>query len=98
MLGQLRSMFWKYGLVDIDYSKHGYAREVVPIGSDILDNGNYMTTDGMIVNPQMRERVRLLDQRYREIMTYQDQYQNDALTLGEMEATLSGRDRTRSRA
>ena len=84
MLGQLRSMFWDYRLVDIDYETYEYVREVVPIGSNILRDSHYMTPDGMVVNPQMRERVRLLDQRYREIMTYQSQYQNDALEFGEM--------------
>ncbi len=70
MIGQLRSMFWNYRLVDTDYSRHGYVREVIPIGSVVFNHGDYMLPDGRIVSSQIRERVRLLDQRYREILTY----------------------------
>ncbi len=61
IIGQLRSIFWNYRLVDTDYSRHGYVREVIPIGSVVFNYGDYILPDGIIVSSQMRERVRLLD-------------------------------------
>ena len=86
MLGQFRAMFWDYRLVDREYHTHSYVSEIVPIGSTFpMSDETYATPDGMIVPKTMRERVRLLDQRYQQIMTYQHQYQEDTLTFGEMQ-------------
>jgi hypothetical protein len=89
LLGQLRSMFWKYRQVNLDYDTRHMIKEMVPIGSTFMGNGAYMMPDGRVVARQMRDRVKILQQRYDEIMSIQDLYQENVLTLQEMRSKMN---------
>jgi hypothetical protein len=89
LLGQLRSMFWKYRQVNFEYDTRHMIREMVPIGSTFQGNGAYMMPDGKVVSRQMRDRVKTLQQRYDEIMSIQSLYQENVLTLQEMRSKMS---------
>jgi hypothetical protein len=81
-------MFWKYRQVNFEYDTRHMIREMVPIGSTFQGNGAYMMPDGKVVSRQMRDRVRTLQQRYNEIMSIQDLYQENVLTLQEMRSKM----------
>jgi len=79
-LVQLRNMFWGYRQAFADRETHCYVREAVPLGSTFDPNGGYITPDSVHISRQMRERVRLLAQRYKEIECIQNQWHNDEIT------------------
>ncbi len=65
-LTQLKAMFWDYRQISSDHETHSYVQEVVLIGS-IFKLGGYTTLDGIYISRQIRERIVLLNQRYKEI-------------------------------
>ncbi len=71
-LAQLKAMFWDYWQISLDYENYSYVQEVVLIGS-IFKLGGYTTLDRIYISRQMRERVILLNQRYKEIERMQIQ-------------------------
>ncbi|KAK0767656.1 hypothetical protein LTR38_018270, partial [Friedmanniomyces endolithicus] len=79
----LRAMFWDYRQISSDHENHSYVQEVVPMGS-IFKPGGYTTPDGIYISRQMRERVMLLNQRYKEIERMQIQWHDDEITETEM--------------
>jgi len=82
-LAQLKAMFWDYRQISSDHENHSYVQEVVPMGS-IFKPGGYTTPDGIYISRQMRERVMLLNQRYKEIERMQIQWHDDEITETEM--------------
>ena len=82
-LAQLKAMFWDYRQISSDSENHSYVQEVVPMGS-IFKPGGYTTPDGIYISRQMRERVTLLNQRYKEIERMQIQWHDDEITETEM--------------
>ncbi|KAK1807167.1 hypothetical protein LTR12_018490, partial [Friedmanniomyces endolithicus] len=79
----LKAMFWDYRQISSDSENHSYVQEVVPMGS-IFKPGGYTTPDGIYISRQMRERVTLLNQRYKEIERMQIQWHDDEITETEM--------------
>ncbi len=65
-------MFWNYRQISLDSENHSYVQEVVLMGS-IFKLGGYTTPNGIYVSRQMRERITLLNQRYKEIERMQIQ-------------------------
>ncbi|KAK0857835.1 hypothetical protein LTR87_017822 [Friedmanniomyces endolithicus] len=82
-LAQLKAMFWDYRQISSDSENHSYVQEVVPMGS-IFKPGSYTTPNGIYISRQMRERVTLLNQRYKEIERMQIQWHDDEITETEM--------------
>jgi len=82
-LAQLKAMFWDYRQISSDSENHSYVQEVVPMGS-VFKRGGYTTPDGIYISRQMRERVMLLNQRYKEIERMQIQWHDDEITETEM--------------
>jgi len=70
-LAQLRAMFWSYRQIPEESESHAYVRESVHIGSTFNPAGGYITPDGIHISKQMRERVKVLGQRYKEIQRMQ---------------------------
>jgi len=83
-LAQIRAMFWSYRQISEASDSHTYIREAVPIGSTFNPAGGYITPDGIHVSRQMRERVKVLEQRYKEIVRMQIQWHDDEITEQEM--------------
>jgi len=88
MLTQLRTMFWNYRRVNVDYDASDYVAEKVPIGSTFNPDGSYYDPDGIIINRQMRERVKLVALKYQEIQQIQNKYQEEYIGLSEMMGML----------
>ncbi len=82
-LAQLKAMFWDYRQISSDHENHSYVQEVVPMGS-IFKPGGYTTPNGIYISRQMRERVMLLNQRYKEIERMQIQWHDEEITETEM--------------
>ena len=82
----LRSMFWKYRRVYTNFTEYAHVREIVPIGSRFNPDGSYFTPDGKFIPRQMRERIRLIDLRYREFYRIQDAWQDDEMSEQELKA------------
>lgn len=83
-LAQLRAMFWAYRRISNKEYSPRYVQEVVPMGSTFNPTGGYITPVGIAISRQMRERVHLLAQRYREIEQIQEQWQENEITDLEM--------------
>ncbi len=88
MLMELRTMFWHYRKVNVDYNARDFVQELVPIGS-IYGNGGYHAPDGTFISQTMRGRVKLIAKRYQEIQNIQELYQDEVLTAQEMTKTLN---------
>jgi len=83
MLAQLRAMFWNYRLLDVEYDARDYVKEVPPIGSQFGPNGSYLTPDGVLINKEMRDRVKIIAKRYQEIQKIQELFHDDNITWEE---------------
>ncbi len=77
-------MFWSYRQIPEGSESHAYVRESVHIGSTFNPAGGYITPDGIHISKQMRERVKVLGQRYKEIERMQIQWHDDEITETEM--------------
>ena len=80
----LRNMFWKYRKVYTNYTEYPHVREIVPMGSRFNHDGSYFTPDGKVIPRQMRERIRLIDLRYKEFYRIQDAWQDDEMSEQEL--------------
>ena len=89
MIGRLRAMFWRYRKINIEYDAKDFVIEKVPIGSNFQNDGSYYAPDGTYITRQMRDRVRTVGLRYREIQHIQDAYSEDLLTFEQMKTKLS---------
>lgn len=82
----LRSMFWRYRKVYTNFTEYTHVREIVPMGSKFNPDGSYFTPDGKVIPRQMRERIRLIDLRYKEFYRIQDAWQDDEMSEQELKA------------
>ena len=84
MIAQLRTMFWNYRQVNLDYEDWPYVQEVPPPGSKYMATGGYVAPDGIYISPAMRGSVSLSQRKYHEICQIQGAYQRDEITGEEM--------------
>jgi len=84
MIAQLRTMFWNYRQVNLDYEDWPYVQEIPPPGSKYMTTGGYIAPDGIYISPPMRKSVDLTQRRYREICRIQGAYQRDEISGEEM--------------
>ncbi|KAK4889119.1 hypothetical protein LTR49_028806, partial [Elasticomyces elasticus] len=83
-LMQLRTMFWNHRRTVSDADDHVYVRERVPLGSQFNHTGGYLTPEGYYISKQMRDRVIILNQRYKEIEAIQNQWHDQEITDTQM--------------
>lgn len=93
MLDHLRRMFWNHRQTPIRSMLTDIVKERPPIGSRFVqETGEYFTPNGMFVNKEMREAVKLLRGGFQEAHHYQDRLYNQVLleAQGQEEAQKKG--------
>ena len=70
-LEQVRSTFWDHPLTHVDYDHASFVVEKPPLGSKFDSSGGYLTPGGLYINRTMRNGVRVIKARYRQMQEIQ---------------------------
>lgn len=85
LLEKIRGLMWNYRQVNVDWDAYSYVLDRPPIGSKFdAKTGGYTAPDGVAISRTMRERVKIIKQRYKEIQEIQEKWFNDDIGHHEM--------------
>ncbi|KAL8952065.1 MAG: hypothetical protein Q9183_007416 [Haloplaca sp. 2 TL-2023] len=85
LLEKMRALLWNYRQVNVDWDAYSYVLDRPPIGSKFDGRtGGYTAPDGVAISRTMRDRVRIVKERFREIQEIQEKWFEDELEYRQM--------------
>lgn len=90
LLEKIRGLLWNYRQVSVDWNAYSYVADRPPIGAKFDGKtGGYTAPDGIAISRLMRERVKVLKQRFEEIQNVQEKWFDDEIEYREMSSECS---------
>lgn len=85
LLEQMRALLWNYRQVNVDWDAYSYVVDRPPIGSKFdARSGGYVAPDGVGISKTMRDRVKIIKQRFKEIQGIQERWFEDEIEYPQM--------------
>lgn len=85
LLERMRMLLWNYRKVNVDWDAYSYVVDRPPMGSKFdAKTGGYTAPDGIAISRIMRERVKILKQRFKEIQEIQEKWFEDEIEYPQM--------------